>query len=126
MKHILLTLLAASSLAAAAPALAHGDDNGDDEAWTAQSYGDFSGLYDHIMQGIRHGISDGSYTRWQARRFYRQLQQIRQRADWEQRNGDYDVQDIQYRLQRLHDVMHVAHERGHERLDREGDWASPR
>ncbi len=126
MKQILLTLLAASSLAVAAPALAHGDDNGDDEAWAAQSYGDFSGLYDHIMQGIRHGISDGSYTRWQARRFYRQLQQIRQRADWEERNGNYDVQDIQYRLQRLHDVMHVAHERGHERLDREGDWASPR
>ncbi len=128
MKNILLALLAASSLAVAAPALAHGDgdDDNDSAAWSAQSYGDFSGLYQHIWQGIQHGVGDGSYTNYQARRFYRELQRIRYRADWEERTGRYDPEDIQYRLQRLHDIMHVAHERGHERLDREGDWAYPR
>jgi hypothetical protein len=34
-----------------------------------------------------------------------------------ERRGVYDPQDIQQRLERLHDYMHVAHERGHERQD---------
>lgn len=117
MKTIILAGLAAAALAFAGPALAHGDD-GDD--WSAQSYGAFDQQYHHIWDGIQHGVSDGSYTPWQARRFYRALQDIRARADWEQRSGYYNPADIENRLERLHDVMHEAHERGHERLDEQG------
>ena len=115
MKNLLMALLAASAVAAAAPALAHGDDN--DNAWDASSYSDFSQQYHHIWYGIQHGMSDGSYTPWQARQFFRQLQSIRARADWEERSGDYNSGDIEARLARLHYQMHVAHARGHERLD---------
>ena len=115
MRTIILAGLAAAALAFAGPALAHGDDD-----WTAESYGDFSQQYQHIWDGIQHGVSDGSYTPWQARRFYRALQDIRAQAYWQERNGDYDAQDIGERLERLHDTMHEAHERGHERIDEEG------
>src|SRR3569623_61495 len=101
MKTIILAGLAAAALAFAGPALAHGDDD-----WTAESYGAFSQQYQHIWDGIQHGLGDGSYTPWQARRFYRALQDIRGRADWEQRSGYYDPQDIEQRLERLHDTMH--------------------
>lgn len=120
MKKLFLALLATTVVAAAGPALAHGDD--DDDAWGAPSYQAFDQQYRHIWDGIQHGLGDGSFTPWQARSFYRQLQNIRARADWEQRNGYYDQGDIEARLETLHDHMHVAHERGHERLD--NDWNS--
>jgi hypothetical protein len=120
MRKLLLGLMAVSALAIAAPVFAHEDDQGFDENWSAASYQDFTPMYRHIWQGIQHGISDGSYTQWEARRFYRELQSIRARAWWEQRSGNYDPQDIGYRLQSLHERMHIAHERGHERMN--NDW----
>jgi hypothetical protein len=120
MKRLFLALMATTVLAAGGPALAHDDD--DDGAWGAASYQAFDQQYHHIWDGIQHGMSDGSYTPGQARYFYRQLQTIRARADWEQRSGYYDQGDIEARLETLHDRMHVAHERGHERLD--NDWSS--
>ena len=41
-----------------------------------------------------------------------------------ERNGRYDPEDTQARLERLHETMHAAHEAGHERLDRynNSDW----
>ena len=100
------------------------DDHHDDDAWNngGATYADFSTEYQHIWQGIQHGLSDGSYTRWEAQRFYRAMQQIRARANWMERNGRYDPEDTQARLERLHETMHVAHERGHDRQDRNGDW----
>ena len=102
----------------------------DDETWNngGATYQDFSQEYQHIWQGIQHGVSDGSYTRRQAQGFYRAMQQIKARADWMQRSGRYDPQDTQARLERLHDTMHDAHERGHERQDRynNADWNNRR
>jgi hypothetical protein len=103
----------------------HGDD-----AWNngGATYADFNQEYRHIWQGIQHGLSDGSYTRRQAQGFYRAMQQIRARANWMDRSGRYDPEDIQARLERLHDTMHDAHEQGHERQDRynNSDWNNRR
>ena len=120
MNKLLLALLATTVVAAAGPALAHDDD--DDDWGGAPTYQAFDQQYRHIWDGIQHGVSDGSYTPRQARYFYWQLQNIRARADWEQRSGYYDPGDVEARLESLHDQMHVAHERGHERLD--NDWNS--
>ena len=123
MKKLLLGLMAASTLAMAAPALAHEGDDGSDEVFATSSYNDFTPMYQHIWQGIQHGLSDRSYTRWRARRFYRELQSIRTRAWYEQRSGQYDPEDINARLQNLHESMHIAHAQGHERLNNENnDW----
>ena len=115
MKRFVLAALAATSLVAvAAPALAH---EGDDDDWTVESYGAFSQQYHHIWDGIQHGLSDGSYTPREAQYFYRQLRSIQARADWEQRTGQFDPDEINDRLQDLHERMHIAHQRGHERMD---------
>jgi hypothetical protein len=102
------------------------DSHHDDDAWNngGASYADFNQEYQHIWQGIQHGLSDGSYTRREAQSFYRAMQQIRARANWMERNGRYDPEDTQARLERLHETMHAAHERGHQRLDRynNSDW----
>lgn len=42
------------------------------------------------------------------------------RADWERRTGQFDPEEISDRLQDLHERMHIAHERGHERMN--NDW----
>ena len=128
MKRLIVALLATSTLAFAVPALAHPEPAGAheaDEAWNngGASYADFNQEYQHIWQGIQHGLSDGSYTRRQAQGFYRAMQQIRARANWMERSGRYDPEDTQARLERLHETMHDAHEAGHERLDRNNnDW----
>ena len=107
---------------------AHHDDG--DETWNngGANYADFNQEYQHIWQGIQHGVSDGSYTRRQAQGFYRSMQQIKARADWMERSGRYDSEDTQARLERLHETMHSAHERGHDRQDRYGgnDWNNRR
>ena len=95
---------------------------GDDWNNGGDSYAEFNQEYRHIWAGIQHGLSDGSYTPRQARYFYRAMQQIRARADWMQRSGRYNPRDIQVRLERLHDTMHDAHERGHERQDAYSDY----
>lgn len=115
MKKLILAALATTLLAAGAvPALAH-DDDGDD--WTAESYGAFDQQYHHIWDGIQHGLSDGSYTPGQAHYFYRELRNIQARAYWEQQTGEYNPAEINARLEDLHARMHIAHERGHERLE---------
>ena len=106
------------------------DAHHDNDTWNngGATYADFNQEYQHIWQGIQHGLSDGSYTRRQAQGFYRAMQQIRARASWMERSGRYDPQDTQARLERLHETMHAAHERGHDRLDRsnDSDWNSRR
>jgi serine phosphatase RsbU (regulator of sigma subunit) len=125
MKKLMVALLATSTMAFAAPALAHEHPaetyaQADDWSNGGDSYAEFNQEYRHIWQGIQHGLSDGSYTPSQARQFFRAMQQIRARADWMQRQGYYDPRDIQVRLERLHDDMHEAHEAGHERVERYG------
>ena len=128
MNKFMIALLATTTMAFAAPALAHPDDEDGVvvDNWNngGDSYAEFDQEYRHIWQGIQHGLSDGSYTSRQAQSYYRAMQQIHARADWQQRSGYYDPEDIQGRLERLHNTMHVAHDRGHERMDRWGDWGN--
>lgn len=131
MRKFLIAIMASSALAMAIPvvAQAHNDEPGvasADDDWNngGANYADFDQEYQHIWQGIQHGLSDGSYTRREAYRFYREMRNIRARAYWEERSGNYDPEDTQARLESLHERMHIAHERGHERLDswRGNDW----
>lgn len=117
MNKVLLALLATSTLAIAAPALAHEGDDWDDDGGGVPTYELFQQQSHHIWDGIQHGLSDGSYTPAQASRFYRELRQIQARAEWDSRRGYYNPQWTEAQLTRLHDRMHAAHERGHERLD---------
>lgn len=119
MKKLMMALMGTVALAVATPAMAHDDD----DYWRPDSYGEFNQSYQHIWQGIQHGLSDGSYTPPEARYFYGQLRQIQRRAYWEERNGDFDADEIADDLQDLHQRMHVAHDRGHERLN--NDWNYP-
>lgn len=124
MRKILIAMMACSALAAGLPsaALAHDDEYGAvtaDNDWDngGATYGQFNQEYQHIWDGIQHGLSDGSYSRRQAWQFNREMRQIRARADWDERYGRFDPQATQARLESLHERMHVAHERGHARLD---------
>jgi hypothetical protein len=116
MTKLMIALLASCTLVAAIPAVAQAHD---DDDWNngGATYSQFDSEYQHIWQMIQHGVSDGSYSRWQAASFYRQMRTIRARAYWEEQNGEYDAQDTQAQLVALHDRLHVAHERGHDRLD---------
>lgn len=118
MKKLLLGVAAIATLALAAPAFAHDED----DQWRVDSYSSLVQMDQHIREGIQHGMSDGSLTRREARYFYRQLQDIRNRAQWEDQNDAFDPDDINARLQRLHDRIHDAHEEGHEQLN--NDWNS--
>ena len=134
MRKFLIAMMASSALAMSVPvvAQAHNDEPGvasSDDAWNngGASYADFDQEYQHIWQGIQHGLSDGSYTRRQAYQFYREMRNIRARANWQERSGNYDPQWVQARLESLHERMHIAHEQGHERLDSYGnnnDWSN--
>lgn len=120
MRKMLITLMATAVAAVAIPAVATAHPGEEAEYavgdWNngGASYADFTGEYQHIMAGIQHGLGDGSYNRSKANNFYRQLQQIRYRAYQQQVRGYYNPEETQNQLQRLHEQMHAAHERGHE------------
>lgn len=78
--------------------------------WGVESYDDFGADYRHIAENIQRGRENGFYSSSQARGYYQQLQQIRGRADWEQRNGRFDSEDIEMRLTRLRASMHASRE----------------
>ena len=120
MKTLILSLVAAAALGVALPAAAHEDDyQRPSSDWNYNSaFGGFSDDVAHIQEGIQHGLSDGSYTRWQAMRFSRELRSIeRQIVGYNESDGDINPWErsmIQRRLDRLHSIMHVVHDEGHE------------
>ncbi len=125
MKRILMTLAAVATLAGASQAMAHPDDqdegsyqNGSDWSNRGSGYNAFEAQYAHDIDGIRHGVSDGSFSRYQASVYFRELQDIRRVAYYSQTRGGYDNGYIQRRLEVLHARMHQAHDRGHDRQDR--------
>lgn len=125
MRKFIVAMMASSALAMMIPVIAQAHDNetgvaSAEEEWNngGATYQDFDQEYQHIWQGIQHGLSDGSYTQREAYQFYREMRNIRARASWEERQGYYAPEEIQARLERLHQRMHTAHERGHDRLDR--------
>lgn len=124
MKKIVIALMTAAVAGLAAPALAHDDDDygrGGYSDWDRDGgYSQLGAMFQHDMDGIRHGLSDGAYTRREARWFYRQLNDIRGRAAWYYRRdgmSPWERQDIAARLDDLHERMHDAHEEGHELQD---------
>ena len=119
MKKLALALLATSTLAVAAPALAQGyyGDN-----WNPPSYGDFWPQYQHVCDLIDHGQRDGSYTPEQAGHFYRALQSIRYRAMWQKDHGLYDGREINARFDDLDRRMTAAHAEGHLRFEYGGGY----
>ncbi len=126
MKKLFIVLLATSAMTAAIPAIAMAhpepavvQDHDDDNSWNngGASYVDFNQEYQHIWQGIQHGVSDGAYSRRQASSFYRAMQRIRAHADSDQRRGEFDPETTQAQLEQLHQRMHDAHENGHDRQD---------
>lgn len=126
MRRFLGALLAAASIGAvASPALAHDQDEDDNVSYSQYfgGYQNFDALYRHDYAGIQHGLSDGSYTYREARYFLAQLRGIRQReAYYRSRDGwlsPAEGRDIRFQLERLHEVMHEAHEEGHAAQD---DW----
>ena len=86
-----------------------GRDN-ESDYWGVESYEDFSSDYRHIADSIQRGREHGFYGSDQARGYFQQLQQIRSRADWQQRNGRFDPEDIEMHLTRLRESMHAARE----------------
>jgi hypothetical protein len=90
----------------------------ENDYWSVESYDDFGGDYRHIWASIERGRQDGSFTSSQARRYTQQLQQIRMRADWQQRNGQFDPQDIEARLSQLRRIMYVARQDNSNNYDR--------
>ena len=86
MKKLFIALLASTALLAAAPAVASAHENGyggyynNGNDWDRDGgYNSFRQEFDHLYQGVQHGLSDGSINRWQARRFYDAISDARQR-----------------------------------------------
>jgi hypothetical protein len=116
MKRYLTVVLSSAALLAAVPGTAlaqYGD-------WGGGDYGGFRREFDHLEAGIDHGLRDGSYTRRDARHFYNLISDARGRLDYYWRDGRlsrWERRDMRIRLGQLHNVMHVAHEEGHDAQD---------
>lgn len=80
----------------------------ENDYWGVESHQDFGADYSHIWQSIQRGREDGTFTRYQARRYTQQLQHIRDRADRQERRGRFDPQDIEAQLSELRRTMYVA------------------
>jgi uncharacterized protein YcfJ len=86
----------------------------ENDYWGVESYDDFNNDYRHIWSEIQTGREDGSLTRYDARRYADQLQQIRRRADSLERSGRFDPEDIESRLVNLRQTIHFARREGAE------------
>lgn len=94
-----------------------GYSSGSDWNYGGGRYALFEREYRHTIEGIRHGLSDGTFSRRQAAQFYRELEGIRYDALRSMRYGGYQDRYIQARMAQLHQRMHFKHERNHERFD---------
>jgi osmotically inducible lipoprotein OsmB len=84
----------------------------EDDYWGVESYEDFNNDYRHIWAQIRRGREEGSLSRRDAERYIGRLQQIRQRADWQQRSGRFNPEDIEAQLRDLRRTIHYARREG--------------
>lgn len=73
----------------------------ENDFWGVESYEDFNNDYRHIWREIRQGRDEGSLSRHDADRYIHRLQRIRQRADWEQRSGRFNPEEIEGQLRDL-------------------------
>ena len=86
----------------------------EDDYWGVESYEDFNNDYRHIWMEIRHGREEGSLSRYDADRYIDRLRRIRERADWQQRAGRFDPEDIEAQLRDLRQTIHYARREGQE------------
>ncbi len=124
MKNLILGLVAAAALGTAVPAAAHeGDYYGQrpNNDWGySPGLGQFSDDVAHLREGIQHGLADGSYSRWEARRFSWEVSRLERQIRYYNAEGGFNPWErsmIQRQLDRIHDIMHQAHDQGHERRD---------
>ncbi len=135
MKKLLMMIAAGAALGIAGTASAqysgqygysnqYGGGYNQNSDWNVRnrSYAGFDRQYRHAMDGIRHGLSDGTFTRSRANEFYRELQSIRRAAYLSQQYGNYRHGYIQARMAQLHQRMHVRHDRTHDRNDGNGGY----
>src|SRR5205085_10483363 len=118
MKRLVLGLMAAAALGIALPAAAHEESypqqHGSSD-WGSNAdprYGEFADDIAHIQEGIQHGVSDGSFDRWEVRRFSRELRNLQRMVWYYNQSGGFNSWErnmIQQRLDRLHETMHEAH-----------------
>lgn len=101
-----------------------GYSGGSDWNQSRGSYSQFQREYRHTLEGIRHGLSDGTFSRRQANRFYRELEGIRYDAFVAMRYGHYQDRYIQARMAQLHERMHFKHDRNHARYDGYGSYGN--
>ena len=87
-----------------------------------RSYASFERQYRHTIEGIRHGLSDGTFSRLRANQFHRELESIRRAAYLSQQYGNYNHGYIQARMARLHERMHIRHDRAHDRREGYGGY----
>ncbi|MBA2589131.1 MAG: hypothetical protein H0U98_10990 [Alphaproteobacteria bacterium] len=93
----------------------------ENDYWGVESHEDFSADYRHIWESINRARERGSLTSSEARRFSQRLQQIRYRADAQERRGRFDAQDIEYQLGQLREDMRAA--RRENRDNRDGGYS---
>lgn len=130
MRMYLMMAAAAAALGMGAPAHAqyypgqsgsgqYGGGYAADSDWNHSrgGYSRFQRDYRHTVKGIRHGLSDGTFSRRQANRFHRELESIRHDAFIAMRRGRYQDRYVQARMARLHERMHSRHDRNHARYD---------
>ena len=96
-------------------------DRGNDWNRDQSGYNNFRRQFQHAYEGVQHGLSDGSFSRREARQCYWAIGDLRQRLDYYRSNDGYldrrEAQDLDHRLARLHAFMHEAHEVGHDERD---------
>ncbi len=94
------------------------DRENESDYWGVESYNDFGADFRHISDNIQRGRENGFYTSYQARGYFQQLQNIRTRADFQQRNGRFNSEDIEMRLTSLRQSMHASSTYGQGRDNR--------
>jgi hypothetical protein len=135
MKRHLAALLAAGAIVIAVPTAASAQERGyfgqgqyygsqyggNDWNRNSRGYDNLRRQFQHAYDGVQHGLRDGSFTRHEARYFYRVIGDLRQRLDFYRDNDGYldrrEARDLDRGLRRLHAAMHEAHETGHEEQD---------
>ena len=90
--------------------------------WSGYGYNGFNREYRRIQGLIDHALRDGSFDRRQARVYSQTANDIRIRAEIQQRRGTFNARETRMLLNRLLERMRIAHGRRHDQQDRYDDY----
>ena len=90
--------------------------------WSGYGYNGFNREYRRIQGLIDHALRDGSFDRRQARVYSQTANEIRIRAEIQQRRGTFSARETRMLLNRLLERMRIAHGRRHDQQDRYDDY----